>query len=102
MASACYRGLSLEEASEHEQGASLARLLDAKMQDRLKKSARITAIALNLHVPGLMDKLVEEWAKLRKTELYLLADAREEYGRRNKAALKRYADDSATGQAKHP
>jgi ParB-like chromosome segregation protein Spo0J len=39
MAWACYQGLSLEQASDHEQAASLARLLDAKMQDKLKRSA---------------------------------------------------------------
>jgi hypothetical protein len=81
MAWACYQGLSLEEASDHEQAASLARLLDAKMQDKLKRSARITAIALNLHDAGLMNKLVEEWSKLRQNELQLLAAAREEYTR---------------------
>jgi ParB-like nuclease domain len=80
MAWACYQGLSLEEASDHEQAASLARLLDARMQDRLKRSARITAIALNLHHAGLMDDLMAEWAKLRDDELEVLKEARDEYG----------------------
>jgi len=94
MARACYEGKSIEEATEQEQAASLARLLDSKMQDKLKRSPRITAIALNLHDPGLMGELVKEWATLQD-ELQLLADAREEY-KRPGDELKRKLTDGNT------
>jgi hypothetical protein len=38
----------------------------------MKRSARITAIALNIHAPGLMDDLVEEWAKLKEKPQVLI------------------------------
>jgi hypothetical protein len=61
-------------------------------------SARITAIALNLHDPGLMDKLVEEWAKL-KEKPQVLIDARDEY-RRPGDELKRKLDEEEDQQRK--
>jgi hypothetical protein len=39
MARACYDGLSLEEASDYEQAASLARRMDARMEDTMKRSS---------------------------------------------------------------
>jgi hypothetical protein len=89
------RGLRspLEEATEHEQAASLARFLDERTQDRLKRSVRITAIALNLHAPGLMDKLMEEWAEL-KEKPQVLIDARDEYRRPGDELNRKLADGS--------
>src|SRR5258706_561333 len=52
-------------------------------EDNLKRSARVTAIALNLHDAGLMNKLVDEWAKLREEEWKPIEAARDEYGRLN-------------------
>jgi hypothetical protein len=89
----CHAGLTLEEASEHEQAASLARFLDERTQDRMKRSARITAIALNLHDPGLMEKLVEEWAKLKEKPQALI-DARDEYRRPGDELKRKLVDGS--------
>jgi hypothetical protein len=89
----CHAGLTLEEASEHEQAASLARFLDERTQDRLKRSARITAIALNIHAPGLMDELVEAWAKLKEKPQALI-DARDEYRRPGDELKRKLADGS--------
>jgi hypothetical protein len=59
-ARACFNGLSLEEANEQTEAASLARRMDARMENTMKRSARVTALALNLHEPGLMQELIED------------------------------------------
>jgi hypothetical protein len=89
----CFDGTG-DEPSEHAQAASLARRLDARMEDTLKRSARITAIALNLHSPGLMDDLVEAWTHLREEGWKGMEAARDEYRRPGDELRRKQADGS--------
>jgi hypothetical protein len=50
--------------------------MDAKMENTMKRSARVTALALNLHKPGLMQELIDALSGV-KNDVPLLTAARE-------------------------
>jgi len=72
----CFRGTTPPETTEQEMAGSLARRMDAKMENTMKRSARVTALALNLHKPGLMQELIVALSGV-KNDVSLLRAARE-------------------------
>jgi len=100
-ARAIYKGMTVKEITEEEEAVMLERALNSKLEDRLKRNPRVTALALRLHDRMLPEQLMDAWSEL-ESKPETLRDAKdiakhkaEEYRQRSQKAARAAAERHA-------